>query len=401
MTARPRRVAVPLLIALLTVILRVVAIVHVHALNQPPEENRIIARNLAAGEGFSFADFQYVGPTSIRPPLYPFLLAGLDRTFGIESKGASIAALALNVLAGAATVLFAFFLARPLFGSRLATVAAFALAVWPTQIYAATQFQGLSIGVALLLATLLLARRQWPIAYGIAAGLATLCESILLLPLLLVGAWTFRRKIDGLILMPLALLMVLLPWAYRNSLVRDRPTLVTNNFAVDLFRGNGPDATGSVHLSTIGSDGKPESEFDRLLPQQFDALRHQPEAQRDALLFGWAKSWIIAHPLQYARLCLIRVAKTFWTDWHHPLALNWINVVTRTLASGAALVCIIGAFSFPGRRFRFEPAFVLILLGLLLATMFTVAEARNTVLMDVPQLLLGLALFRSQPVSGT
>ena len=400
MTIRPRLAAAPLVIALLAVILRVVAIVHVHALNAPAEENRIIARNLANGEGFTFADFQYVGPTSIRPPLYPFLLAGLDRVFGVESRGALAVALALNVIAGAATVVLAFALIRPLYGSGLASVLACALAVWPTQIYAATQFQGLSIAIALLLATQLVARKGWAIPYGLAAGIAVLCESILLLPLLLVGLWTFRKKVDGLILMPLAMLVVLLPWAYRNSLIRERPTSITNNFAVDLFRGNGPGATGSVHLAKLGSDGKPESEFDRLLPQQFDALRHQPEARRDTLLLGWAKAWITSHPLEYARMCAIRIAKTFWTDWHHPLANSRINLLTRTLVCGAAVVVLVHGIRFPKLIAPTDPACMLIIVGLLLATMFTVAEARNTVLMDVPQLLLGLTLFRPQLATG-
>lgn len=383
-------------VVVLAVVLRCVAVVHLHAWAAPAEENRVIARNIANGQGFTFADFSYVGPTTIRPPLYPFGLAMLYRVFGTESPAALATALAINVLADAVAVGLAGNVVRKQFGNRAGLMAAVLLAIWPTQLYAAAQFQGLSVAVTLALMTLWLCQKNWAIASGIAAGLAVLAESILLLPLLLVGLWAFRRKLDGVVLVPLALLAIVLPWAYRNTLVRDRMTLVTGQFAADLFRGNGPLASGSIHLIAPGPGGRPQTEFDLLTPPLADALHRRPEPQRDTILFGLASHWIAARPLTYAKLCLIRAAKTFWTDWDHPLALRPINVAARTLACATATVAwVIGMRSNSSHNERsLVVASAILVLGLVLASMFTLAEARNSVLMDVPQLLLGATLFK-------
>ena len=90
----------------------------------------------------------------------------------------------------------------------------------------------------------------------------------------------------------------------------------------------------------------------------------------------------------------IRIAKTVWLDWHHPLAFQPLHVASRS-------VLTIGFIAFLVLRLRSAGAGLVVVLtvGLLLASAFTVAEARNGVLMDVPQLL-AVALLADKRVVG-
>ncbi len=418
-----RRWRTPAVIVLLAVVLRIVAVVHVGAVDHVAGENRQIAMHLAGGQGFSFLAFSNLGPTSVRAPVFPYLLAGFYALFGVDATSAHLAALALNVLCGGISTALVIALTR-----RWWIGLTFAL--WPTQVYAATQMQGLSLAVTVLLAALLLLQRVRPIGTGIVAAMAVLTESILVLPLLFAIVVIFRRKPVELFVCLLAMLTLTLPWVYRNTLVHRRATLITDTLGPDLFLGNGNDATGSQHLRIRDFTGDPLSQIDRLTPPQYDQLKRQPEAVRDAKMFGWATGWIRSHPLQYAKLCLVRAAKTLWLDWDHPMAWKPLNLLPRTLA---LLICVIAACLAPSlvysrdraevrassarsdttekaltltlcREYPGEGTTMLLLLmvaAFVFASMFTLAEARNAVLIDVPQLLLMAVIAdRSRTTAG-
>lgn len=377
-------------VVLLAIVLRLVAAIYVDALDRVAGEYRQIALHLVNGQGFSFLAFSHLGPTSVRPPVYPYLLAGFYSTLGVDRPLAHGAAIAFNALCGGISCGLLIALTHRWWVGLL-------LAIWPTQIYAATQMQGLSLGLCLMLATLLLLRRCKPLSAGLFAGAAVLTEAILFLPLAIAILVTLRRKPAELLVCGLAMLTLTLPWVYRNTLVHGRPTLVTDNLGPDLFLGNGPDATGSHHLRTLDWRGQPQSQIDRLTPPQFDQLKRQPEAVRNAKLMAWSLAWVRDNPLSYAQLSAIRAGKTLWMDWHHPMAWQPLNLAVRSLG----LLILIAAVFLPAFRRKAAPApaetaeetggrvlaFVVIG-GLVAATVLTLAEARNAVFMDAAQLLL-------------
>src|SRR3954464_2105419 len=87
--------------------IRVGAIFALHRWTVPNAiEHRALALSLLKHHTFYFRDFNYYGPSSVQSPPYPFLLARLFKVFGAESAGAYIAAMVINSLAGAATVVF-------------------------------------------------------------------------------------------------------------------------------------------------------------------------------------------------------------------------------------------------------------------------------------------------------
>src|SRR5581483_9787242 len=86
-----------------------------------------IARAIAAGHDFSSPLFGDTGPTAIMTPLYPYLLGGIFKVFGIYSKASAFVILGLNSLFSALTCVPIFFIAENFFGRRIATWSAW---VW-------------------------------------------------------------------------------------------------------------------------------------------------------------------------------------------------------------------------------------------------------------------------------
>ena len=62
-----------------------------------------IARSIVQGEGFSNPLFGKTGPTAWLAPVFPYLLAGIFKIFGVYSDTSAIAALALDCLFSALT----------------------------------------------------------------------------------------------------------------------------------------------------------------------------------------------------------------------------------------------------------------------------------------------------------
>jgi hypothetical protein len=388
------RAAIVAALTFLAVVVRLAAIVYTDAAHAVANENRVIAVLLNEGQGFSFNEFQAIGPTSLRAPVYPILLAAMEKLPGSDPHWAVVGALGVNVLFAAMAVPLAFLLGKRIAGDRVGYAFATLLAVWPTQVYAAAFPQGLTIGVALSLATLFLIyrvrapqlrpRTRSAVLAGGLAGLAVLTEAALVLPLLISAGALLRRRPKVLGVVVGAALLLVLPWVYRNTLVHGRPTGITDTFGRDLFLGNGDGATGSYHQRQLSYLGKPQLRIEQLSPQENDSLRRRPEAERHQWMAGRAYAWVARHPIDYLRLCGVRLAKTFWLDWHHPDAFRLVNVASRTVAAIALLAALA-----TGRRWTLP---LLWCVGVLLTSVLTVAEARSAVFMDVSQLL-ALALF--------
>src|SRR6202043_3515379 len=73
-----------------------------------------IARSIVSGHGFG-SPFADTGLSALLPPVYSYLLAGIFKIFGIETKASVVAALSLNSLFSALTCIPVFLLARQAF----------------------------------------------------------------------------------------------------------------------------------------------------------------------------------------------------------------------------------------------------------------------------------------------
>jgi len=203
-----------------------------------------LAENLAGHGAFSLSPGPPFVPTIRRAPLYPAFL-GLLHLAGLLRPGVVAA---LQAVVDSAVAVAVLVLAARVAGPAWALAAALAYAVHPGAIAAAASLLGEALFTALLvLAVTLLVRgrdREPPAllcAAGAVFGLAALCRPIaLFLPflcaaVLLAGRRAPQRGRTRLLLVPLAALCVIAPWAVRCSRAAGRLVLVQGASAVNVY----------------------------------------------------------------------------------------------------------------------------------------------------------------------
>jgi hypothetical protein len=94
------------------------------------------------------------GPTAWEPPLYPFLIGGVFKLFGVYSTASALVLLTLNSVASALTSVPIFLIAKRSFGERVAVWSSWAWALLPPVMYWCTRWVWETSLAALLLAVL-------------------------------------------------------------------------------------------------------------------------------------------------------------------------------------------------------------------------------------------------------
>ena len=219
-----------------------------------------VGRSLAQGEGFANPFNGTTGPTAWEPPLYPFLIAGVFRVFGVYSRASAIFLLSLNSLFSALTCIPIFLIAKRCFSERVAVGTAWTWALLPSVIFWCTRWVWETSLAALLLAvifwlTLALEEKDglkpW-LWFGLLWVVAALTNTSLLSFLPVSGLWAWyqrfkagKRSSGGVILASVIFLVGLTPWLVRNYNVFGKFVFVRSNFGAELRLGNGPGADGT------------------------------------------------------------------------------------------------------------------------------------------------------------
>jgi 4-amino-4-deoxy-L-arabinose transferase-like glycosyltransferase len=228
-----------------------------------------IARSIALGKGFGNPLFEDTGPSAWMTPLYPYLVAGVFKIFGIYTKASALVLLSLNALMSACTCIPLFFIARKSFGERSARWSAWAWALFPYGIYFPMERIWETWLSTLLLSLLFLwglymedSARMWHwAAWGTLWAVAALVSPAVLTVLPFSGLWiVYRRYQKGLKFIPHVVLASLLfiavvsPWFIRNYNVFHRFIPFRDNIGIVLLtgtRGNsdywGPHEFGPWH----------------------------------------------------------------------------------------------------------------------------------------------------------
>ncbi len=212
-----------------------------------------IAYSIASGKGFSSPFQRDTGPTAWLAPVYPYLLAGIFKIFGIYTQRSFFAALFLNILFSAATCVPIFCAGKRIAGLGVASAAAWLWALFPNAIIIPFEWIWDTSLSALLVATLLWATlklseyrrfRDWCV-YGLLWGFALLTNPAiaLLFPVLLTwAAYRTRERAAASLLRPaLASAIVILcclPWTVRNYVQFHKLVPLRSNFAFELYIGN-------------------------------------------------------------------------------------------------------------------------------------------------------------------
>jgi len=234
------------LIAAAGLVLRVLCVAFLGPGNEGPLPGdvayfHVMANLLADGVGYvnprTVAEGMGEIPSAEHPPLWPLLLAGASEV-GFTGP---VSHRLVGAPVGAAVIVVVGLLGRRVGGDPVGLVAAGATALFPSFIAAdgslmsETLYGGL-VGAVLLAALRLRERPSLPRAavMGAAVGLAALTRAeavallvILVLPLIL-RLEPRRRLAIGAVVVGAAL-VVLAPWAIRNTTTFDRPVLVSTN----------------------------------------------------------------------------------------------------------------------------------------------------------------------------
>jgi 4-amino-4-deoxy-L-arabinose transferase-like glycosyltransferase len=207
---------------------------------------RRLGANILAGHGFAM---EPGSPTSIRPPLYPAMLAATWFVTGAENLPA---VRALQVVLALLTTWLVFVLGRRLYDERVGRIAAAIAWLYPSLIFSNVLILTETLFTLLLVAFVLLAvmlvqepRARTAVACGAVLGLAALTRSVLwpapllLCPLL---AWLLRAPVRTRIVLPALVLVayaaVIAPWAVRNTRLQGVVTIVDTMGGINLRMGN-------------------------------------------------------------------------------------------------------------------------------------------------------------------
>jgi hypothetical protein len=212
-----------------------------------------VAKALAEGQGFCCLFRQPTGPTAWLVPVYPLLLAGIFKVFGIFTLAAFYAAALLNCIFSALACFPIFSIGERVSGLPAAAAAAWLWSIFPSGILMPTEWIWDTSLSALLAATLLWAtsrlaessRTRDFVAYGALWGLSLLTNPALGALFPLHFSWIVYRHYRQGSLRPARLALAIgilaamcLPWTVRNTIQFHRLIPLRSNFPFELWMGN-------------------------------------------------------------------------------------------------------------------------------------------------------------------
>jgi hypothetical protein len=278
-----------------------------------------IARSIVEEQGFSNPLFGQTGPTAWLAPVFPYLLAGIFKVFGVYSKASAIVALGLDGLVSALTCIPVYCIAKKHFGDRTAAWAGWAWAFFPYAIFFsadfiwATTLSTLLVSLIFLLA-LHLERSSsvWHWAsFGALGALGGLTDPVVMSVAPFLGAWACyrlykngRRWLAPGICAVLAVVLVTSPWFVRNYRTFHRVIPFRSCLGLEVYCGNNQD---SWHWGPPGyhpSDN--ENEWREY--QQLGEIRYLDKKFHQGLQF------IDTHRVLYVQQTLRRVVY-LWTGF--------------------------------------------------------------------------------------
>ena len=277
-----------------------------------------IARSIASGHGFG-SPFADTGLSALLPPVYSYLLAGIFKIFGIETKASVIAALSLNSVISALTCIPVFLLARQAFGQRVAKWAGWGWAFSPYGIYYGADWAWSTCLVAFELCWLFLfawrlenssRKRDW-LLYGFLCGVSALTEPVVMSVLPLLGIWTLYRRYRlarpwkaQMIVVALAGVATLSPWLVRNYMLFHRFIPVRSGYGLELYIGNNGYTQHWVNRSLHPNHSDAElSEYERV--GEIAYMDHKLEQSKD---------FIRSHKAWFAWMTFRRIVY-MWTGY--------------------------------------------------------------------------------------
>jgi hypothetical protein len=311
-----------------------------------------IARALATGYGYADPFNGHSGPTAWTPPLYPLLLAGVFKLFGVYTAASAWVILVINSIFSAAVAPAIYEIATRCFsgrndGKQVPIWSGWLWALYPAAMqYSVRWVWEMSLTVFLFSWTLVLALRirgigrrpdeprqttcHWAV-FGVLWGLIALSNSSLLLFLPCCILWMLWEPLRTPRSLPPALaratLAVLLcvacvaPWVVRNWLVFHTFIPMRANFGAELYEAVLPESQGFPWIATLPfAENSPDFlRYKRLGEPAYS--RQQGER---------AKVILATHRTEFAHHILKRIY-FFWSSVPHPAEKSLLAELAREL----------------------------------------------------------------------
>jgi 4-amino-4-deoxy-L-arabinose transferase-like glycosyltransferase len=293
-----------------------------------------IARSVATGLGFSDPFGGHTGPTAWVGPLYPLLLGGVFKLFGVFTPQSAWVIFTINSLFSALTVRTIWEIGARCFNRNVAWWSAWIWALYPAAMqYAVRWVWEMSLSAFLLSWVLVVALRmrgcsgagkdaspgpsgmtaaRWALL-GLLWGLAGLSNPALLIFLPVCGLWVlagvpdWRRQVGGVLLSAALFTACLGPWTWRNWVALHHFVPTRANFGAELYLGNGPGSNGLL------------MEYDHPMqaPDQMRLYAQMGEVAYARMRGDQAWATMRGDPRNFVRNTLRRVF-FFWAGVPHP-----------------------------------------------------------------------------------
>lgn len=215
-----------------------------------------VAAAIAQGRGFSSPlRMVQTGPTAWFTPIYPYLLAGVFKVFGVYSYTSNLVIRCINNAFSAFTCWPIYAIGAKAFGRKNGTAAAWIWVCFPTSLFFSTVWVWDTALSAFALSILVQATlelrgseriRSWA-GYGALWAFGAMVNASVLAilpPLGLWALWPLRRKLlpASKLVAASSLIFVagVTPWAIRNYVVFHKFIPFRSNFGLELWLGNNP-----------------------------------------------------------------------------------------------------------------------------------------------------------------
>ncbi|HET6144017.1 MAG TPA: hypothetical protein VFE02_10940 [Candidatus Acidoferrales bacterium] len=342
-----------------------------------------VAKAIASGQGFSSPlRFVDTGPTVWFTPIYPYLVAGIFKIWGIYTNASKLIIMTLNCAFATLTVIPIYCSAQRTFGKAVAVGASWTWVFLPTALFFPITWIWDTAMAALFLslifwATLVVREKTtvlpWA-GYGAlwATGVLVNPSMLSLLPFLAGWAlWEARRgaaqwpKFAAAMLFIFALGMV--PWTVRNYRVFGKIIMLRSNFGLELWLGNNPNVPDLWSPWLHPNDSRDEA----LKYKNMGEIAYMEEKQHEAFAF------MRTHPADTMNFIYRRFIENWLAISDSPTAF-WGNTPFYIRAF-FVLNVILSLFTFVGvlfaYRFRIPEAFPYAMVPLIFPIIFYITHA--------------------------
>jgi Dolichyl-phosphate-mannose-protein mannosyltransferase len=331
-----------------------------------------VARAIAAGEGFS-SPLRMVdtGPTVWFTPIFPYLVAGIFKIWGIYSVMSEIVIQTLNCAFAALTVIPIFGIARRTFGKASAIGAAWVWVFLPTALYFPilwiwdTALIGLFFAL-IFWATLVIPEKRgllpWA-GYGAlwVTGVLINPSILSLFPFFLAWLIWKARKAGVSWAKPLAVALLLftiglVPWTVRNYRVFGKFIVLRSNFGLELWLGNNPNVTDTMSNWAHPNDNPAEAQKYARMGE----IAYMADKEHEAFAF------MRTHPVDTLNFMFRRFVENWLGITDSPTDL-WAtgNIKVQAfmvLNSLLSLLCLLGALYAHRAHLPESPLYAMVLL---------------------------------------